>query len=247
MALYEVIRKGRTRLTIGPKPVKTRIVTAAKADPGDKQSAGITPHSQPQPGGPWDALEGSSVPNKRTLELSYPVVVVLLLACILTVLVAFRMGQIYGEKSRISSYVDKNSVKNEEIIPKTAAPSFKEIRDEKENIAKTSWPAAVKKTTVAKPKGDHIIIIATYSQGRDLEPVQEHYKENGVEAEIQNRGGYYFLITKNRYSSTVRTGSDGFYALEKIKQIGAGYRSPPGYETFGSRPFQDAYGRKMRY
>ena len=236
MALYEVIKKGHKRLTIGRKPGKTRIAAHAKAGPDDEQPAEITPHSQPQPGGPWDAMRRSAVSNKRILELSYPVVVVLVLACILAVLGAFRLGQIYGEKTR-----------NEEIIPKTPAPSFKEIRDEKENIAKTSPPAPVEKTSVAKPKGDHIIIIATYSQKRDLEPVQKYYKQNGVEAEIQNRGGYYFLITKNRYASTVRIGSDGFYALDKIKQIGAGDRAPTGYETFGSRPFQDAYGRKIRY
>ncbi len=246
-ALYEVIRKGRNRLSIGRKPDKTRIAAVAKAGPDDKQPAEITPPSQPRPDGSWDAMRRSAVSNKRTLELSYSVVVVLVLACILIVLVAFRMGQIYGEKNRILPYVDKNAGRNEEIITKTAAPSLKEIRDEKENIAKTSPPTPVEKTTVAKPKGDHIIIIATYSQKRDLEPVQKYYKQNGVVTEIENRGGYYFLITKNRYASTLRTGSNGFYALEKIKRIGAGYRAPTGYEIFGSRPFQDAYGRKIRY
>ena len=172
---------------------------------------------------------------------------VLVLACILTVLVAFRMGQIYGEKTRNLAYGDKNAGRNKEITMETLAPPLKEIGGEKENIAKTSPPAPVEKTTVAKSKGDHIIIIATYSQKRDLEPVQKYYKQNGVETEIQYRGGYYFLITKNRYASTKRTGSDGFYALEKMKQIGAGYRAPTGYETFGSRPFQDAYGRKIKY
>ena len=247
MALYEVIKKGRNQLTIGRKQGKTRIVAVAKTGPADKQPAEITPPSQPQPGAPWGAMRRSAVSNKRLLELSYPVVVVLVLACILAVLVAFRMGQIYGEKNRILAYGDKNAGRNEEITTKTATPALQEIRDEKENIAKTSPPAPVAKTTVAKPKGDHIIIIATYSQKRDLEPVQKYYEQNGVVTDIENRGGYYFLITKNRYASTKRTGSDGFYALEKIKQIGSGYRAPAGYETFGSRPFQDAYGRKIKY
>jgi len=158
------------------------------------------------------------------------------------------MGQIYGEKNRNLAYGDKDAGRNEEITTKTAAPPLKVITNKKKTISKTTIPAAsAEKTTVAKPKGDHIILIATYAQKRDLEPVQKYYKQNGVETEIQYRGGYYFLITKSRYASTIRTGSDGFYALEKIKQIGAGYRAPTGYETFGSRPFQDAYGRKIRY
>ena len=247
MALYEVIKKGRNRFTIGRKQSKTRIAALAKAGPDDKQPAEITPPSQPQPGGPWDAKRWSAVSNKRILELSYPVVMVLVLACILAVLGVFRLGQIYGEKNQIPTYGDKDAGRNEKIITETATPLLQEITDKKKNISKTPPPAPVKKTTVVKPKGDHIIIIATYSQKRDLEPVQKYYKQNGVETEIQYRGGYYFLITKNRYSSTLRTGSDGFYALEKIKQIGAGYRAPTGYEIFGSRPFQDAYGRKIRY
>jgi len=248
MALYEVIKKGRNRLTTDRKPGKTRIVATAKAGPDDKQPDEITPHSHPQPDGPWDAMRRSAVSNKRILDLSYPVVVILVLAGILTVLGAFRMGQIYGEKNRTLAYGDKDAGRNEEITTKTATPPLREITDRKEIIDKTTIPAAsAEKTTVAKPKGDHIIIIATYSQERDLGPVQKYYEQNGVETEIQYRGGYYFLITKNRYASTVRTGSDGFYALGKIKQIGAGYRAPSGYETFGSRPFQDAYGRKIRY
>lgn len=93
--------------------------------------------------------------------------------------------------------------------------------------------------------GDHVIVIMTYRLREDLEPVRDYFASNGIVTNIDKQGGYYYLLTAERFKSPKQKGSDGFYALEKIKKIGADYRAPSGYETFGAEPFQDAYGMKI--
>ena len=93
----------------------------------------------------------------------------------------------------------------------------------------------------------NVIVITTYGQRRDLEPVQQHFAAQGVATEIVMRGDRYFLVTQERYTDNpARSGTPGYAALQRIKEIGAAYKAPEGYEPFGSRPFQDAYGMKVR-
>ena len=54
------------------------------------------------------------------------------------------------------------------------------------------------------------------------------------------------IISKDKYQNPKREGSDGFLALQRIKKVGINYKAPRDFETFGSRPFQDAYGEKIR-
>jgi hypothetical protein len=104
----------------------------------------------------------------------------------------------------------------------------------------------------AAPQGTNVIVIQTYTQRKDLEPVQEHFAKNGIETEIVQRGSYFFLVTKQLYercsadSSGFNAKYDGDVAKAKIKQAGATYKAPPGYETFRPNLFQDAYAQKVR-
>ncbi len=93
---------------------------------------------------------------------------------------------------------------------------------------------------------DHILVIATYMRNEDLEPVRDYFGRNGIETEILKRGSYYYLVTKERYPNPRKPGSEGAAALDKIKQIGAKYRAPKGFERFDNTPFQDAYGMKLK-
>ncbi len=102
------------------------------------------------------------------------------------------------------------------------------------------------KEVLTKPMGDHVIVVVQYPNRRDLEPVKEYYRRHGIEMKIQRRGNSYFLLTENKFESPRRAGSDGYYAREKIRQLGKAYSAPRGFETFGSEPFQDAYGMKVR-
>jgi hypothetical protein len=114
---------------------------------------------------------------------------------------------------------------------------------------KTVVPETPKKVTepirvVEDSKKDHIIVITVYQVKRDLEPVMAYFSKNGIETQIVKPSGsrFYYLISKNRYESPQRKGTDGSFAIAKIKSVGANYKSPTGYESFGKVPFQDSYG-----
>jgi len=96
------------------------------------------------------------------------------------------------------------------------------------------------------PEKDHIIVIATYANREHLVPVQTYFEANGIQTEIMRRGSYYLLVTKDRFESPLKSGTDGQQMLNKIKSIGAQYKAPDGFESFGRTPFQDAYGMKVK-
>jgi hypothetical protein len=98
----------------------------------------------------------------------------------------------------------------------------------------------------AKPAGDHIIVIVAYTKQEDLTPVAAYFKKNGVETEVVKQGSYYLLVTKDRFESPERSGTDGYQMKQTIKRLGANYKAPDGYERFSSAPFQDAYGKKVK-
>jgi len=102
-------------------------------------------------------------------------------------------------------------------------------------------------TRAAGTAGDNVIVITTYGQKRDLEPVQQHFAAHGIPTEILMRGDRYFLVTRERFSGNpANPGADGHPVLQRIKEVGARYKAPAGYEPFGVKPFQDAYGMKVR-
>lgn len=90
--------------------------------------------------------------------------------------------------------------------------------------------------------GDHVIVLAPYITKDQLEPVKAHFAANGHETVIEKSGAYYVLVTKNRYKNPNNRQSDGYAAKQRLKQIGAKYKAPPGYKGF---TFDDIYGKKV--
>jgi hypothetical protein len=78
-----------------------------------------------------------------------------------------------------------------------------------------------------------------------LEPVKEHFAQFGIETEIKRIDEWYYLVTKDKYDNPQKPGTDGYLARQRIIELGAQYKAPPGYETFGKEPFHDAYGMKF--
>lgn len=107
-------------------------------------------------------------------------------------------------------------------------------------------PAAAEPPKPASAEKDHIIVIATYANREHLVPVQAHFENSGIKTEIMRRGSYYLLVTKDRFDSPLKPGTDGYQMLNKIKSVGAQYKAPDGFESFGRTPFQDAYGMKVK-
>jgi hypothetical protein len=121
-----------------------------------------------------------------------------------------------------------------------------------EPVVKPQLPAVVqsqlqKKPELAKPTstGDNAIVIAAYTKKNDLLPVQEYFKKNGIETEIIQDGSYYYVISRDRFDTVNKSGSAGYQLKQKIKQVGANYKAPAGFERFASKPFQDVYGKKI--
>jgi hypothetical protein len=94
-------------------------------------------------------------------------------------------------------------------------------------------------------KGTNHIVIKEFIRTKDLAEVAKFFALAGIGTEIIKIDNTYFLRTKEKYENPSRVGSNGYAALLEIKRIGAKYKAPPDFETFGSKPFQDAYGRKF--
>lgn len=131
--------------------------------------------------------------------------------------------------------VINNSLKTEEPI--------KEIKEEpKEKPEPTE-------AITPKPIGNNVIVLVQFGSREDLRPVQAHFADHGIETEIIQEKGIYFLQTKDRYINNPGTpGTDGYEALQKIIKVGALYKgkAPPNYETFAPHFFSDAYGKKVK-
>ncbi|MGE4286125.1 MAG: hypothetical protein AB7F23_05890 [Phycisphaerae bacterium] len=93
-------------------------------------------------------------------------------------------------------------------------------------------------------EGSNRIVVATYPVSRDLQPVVDYYAANGIELEIVPIGQICYLVSVSRFDSFAE-GSEGSEYLALVKRVGLNYKAPQGYERFSSRPFQDAYGKKM--
>ncbi len=240
-ALYEVMIKARVK----PEPGKA--VEHVRPTKFDEDAP--TARQKESTGAPKSAAKWWRKPrivqlNAGRIEFSMPyqIAVVLLLGFIFVILAAYRLGQ--------SSYpAQQQAGQQEPVQPKTDSET--PVEQATSNITPPSAPAEDKtaKTEVAepaKPTGNNVIVLVQYHSMPDLAPVQAHFSEHGIETEIVPESGRYFLQTKQLYDNPSRPGTDGYKALQKIKEVGKEYKAPKGYETFASKLFQDAYGKKVR-
>ena len=178
--------------------------------------------------------------GRLELSMSYQLAIALLLGVVLLVLVVFRLGQISNPSRQKAA---DSAVKTPESVQE-AAPRATD--------SKTQTPGPARKTTLnaqrtrsAESKGNNRIVIQTYELRAHLEPVRWYFAERGVETEIRRIGGMYYLVTTEKYENPEKPGTNGYLAKQKIIEMGAKYKAPPGRETFGSKPFHDAYGMRF--
>jgi hypothetical protein len=165
--------------------------------------------------------------GKIEISIPYQVAIALLLGVILLVLVAFRLGQ----RTKSEQGVTTSNV--EQAVKSSKAANLSTVETKK--------PAAA----VEKPKGNNRIVIQTYQLRTHLEPVKQYFAQFGIETEIKKIGDWYYLVTRDKYENPEKSGTDGYFAKQKIIELGAEYKAPQGYETFGSKPFYDAYGQRF--
>ena len=161
--------------------------------------------------------------NAGRIEFSMPyqVGIAVVLGLILALLLIFRLGQWSGGRA-----------------VKQPADTTKVLRQ-----------SATVATPAASATGKNRIVIQIHQNKTQLGPVQEYFDRTGVATEILERNSWYYLVTKNKYESIEKQGSDGFLAKQKIIDLGAAYKAPAGYETFQkpgkAGPFSDAFGMKF--
>lgn len=184
--------------------------------------------------------------NAGRVEFSMPyqVGVAAALVLVLALLASYRLGQFAGltvpaGPASASAQVPKALVEKptDPVVSSTPPPAAPAERT----------PPKPEKTEPVVAAGDNVIVLTHYHTMADLGPVQAHFAEHGIVTEIVPESGQYVLQTKQRYLS-VTPGSDGYKAIQKIKDIGALYKgkAPPTYETFAPNYFSDAYGKKVK-
>jgi hypothetical protein len=123
--------------------------------------------------------------------------------------------------------------------------------------------------TSAAAHGDHWIVLAYHPRYEDVAAAKQYFAEHGIATAVYAvkdvrrnfadrgmdtgrlpSGEGYLLVTSiaKLYDNPEKPGTDGYAVLEKIRQIGAGYKDvvPPGLDSFAPNYFSDAYGMKIR-
>ncbi len=221
-ALYEVIGKPR---------VPSRYDKTLDQIPLDKSGTKPDDSSRiPERATYWPKQPRMIQYNAGRIEMSIPyqIAVAVLLGVVLVILAVFRLGQLSGNKTGEPALLEKPAVSTD----------FVELVRERANALEN---------TVAGPRrmGNNRIVIQTWQDSEQLEPVKEYFAANGISTEIREISGMYYLVTKDRYANPEKHGTDGYYAKQKIIELGAKYKAPPGYGSFGTKPFYDAYGMRF--
>ena len=241
-ALYEVMSKARVKSEPG------KIVEHLRPAKSDQDASAVEQKSVagvPKSTAKWWRKPRIVQINAGRIEFSMPyqIAVVLLLGFIFVTIAAYRLGQSSNPTQQ------QQVVQSEPEQRETDSESPTELASS--NIVPPPKPAedTVPKTEVAEPAeptGNNVIVLVQYHALPDLAPVQAHFAEHGIELEIDPQQGSYFLQTVQRYDNPANPGTDGYKALQKIKEVGKKYKAPEGYETFAPHYFSDAYGKKVK-
>lgn len=183
--------------------------------------------------------------NAGRVEISLPnqLAVAVVLGILLMAVACYRIGQ-------IGSYNDEK-IDEPTTVQVAKAPVYEQSKPAN-SVFKTPIntvvpkPKAVENVKTISTEGTNVIVIQNLQDRSPLEPVKEFFAANGIETEIIYDKGSYCLITKQRYErDPLITGSEGYIVLQKIIKLGSEYKSPPGYGSFGPKPFAGAYGMKI--
>lgn len=236
MALYEAIGESRGRLHDGHRPVNLKETETAGA-------AEQIPHKS-------DKAKTTVKVKLTPKQIIIGLLSILLLLCLLIKIV--QLVNRHGNEPEAREAQTVQSVKSSEGYGRVAfVETIKTtvIPAEEKRVETIDRTAVNHEMPTQQPvsMGDNAIVVVTYQVLTDLEPVKAYFAENGIQLEIIKKGIWYYLITQTRYSAEdFKSGGKLEKDLDLIKKVGAGYKSPGDFESFGSRPFQDAYAKKIK-
>jgi hypothetical protein len=171
------------------------------------------------------------------ISLPYTTAIAVILGVVLVVLVVVRFDEIIGiSREGISNSAGKVI----DGIRKTVG-----IGNGNPDAVERIPPDTGENETVSST-GNNRIVIQTYHDRADLEPVKTYFGHCGIETKIIPIDNQWILVTKAKYEEKPeKPGTDGYVALKNIIELGAKYKAPPGYEPFGAKSFETAYGMKF--
>ena len=249
MALYEAIRKGQSKRRGREKTARFRPFASARSRTARKKKD-IAFYQRLEAGSDSGKNKAAALWSRRVkLSLSYPVAGFLVVAVAAMIIAAIRFGQInydagwlFFQPVVVSENASDELVDIRNLINSTVVDGVND-GETKSTDNEIAQDGKNQENNVIVPQGNNVIVIQEYKLSRDLGPVKKHFEDNGIETEIVERGGYFFLVTKARFHG-FGSGADGEPALKKIVEIGATYKAPPKYGRFPNL-FKDAYGRKL--
>ena len=190
----------------------------------------------------WVRKPGFVQFNSGRIEFSiqYQVGIAIAIGILLAAVVLFRLGQRVGNRG-----IPANTpAVAKPVTPKPVTQDTPVLKQP----AAQSTPApdvTANQATSTTSTGRNSIVLKMYQVRSHLEPAKEYFDKMGVATEIIEKDNWFYLVTKNKYDNPGKAGTDGYLAKQKIIELGAGYKAPVGFETFGPTPFSDAYGKKF--
>jgi len=246
-------------------PVEKPVAEKAPA-PASKPVRPVEPaEPQPRRAQGWLRPKAVQVHDGRIeISLPYTIGVTILLAAVLLVLGAFRLGQMQrrfrpptvdnggtGQAKAPAAKAEPIPAKQE--TPAAPVPTTEKVATD----AAGTTPAPAK-------EGDHVIVLAQHSQQKALEAAQKYFAQQGIATEVidvaalrvvlnrqgvntnvlGNKGG--FMLVSDLCDNPENPGTEGYKLKQKIKEVGRGYKAPPGMDSFAPNYFSDAYGMRVR-
>jgi hypothetical protein len=251
MALYEVMSKARVKSDaadktvepLKPKKKKTEKVQAPQAPVVEETIAA----PEPQLATKWRKKPRIVQYNLGRFEFSIPYQLAITagLALILMLLLAFRFGQYSNRESHAPVAAPAGNAQSNSRTRLPGLANAENLRPAGNNAAE---PVENRETApaTAAPRGGNVIVLAQLKTRSDLVPAMEYFNKNIIPTEIAVDGNWYVLQTVERFKEDpANPGTKGYELIQKIKEIGKGYKAPQGYDTFSSKYFSDAYGKKV--
>lgn len=236
-ALYEVMAQTRRKSSVGKTLEQLRPAQPKKDEPAPPPQKPST--ALPQGAAKWWRRPKQVQINAGRIEISVPyqLAIAILLGLIVLILLAFRLGQFSQTAANSAARIQRKEQANPAGRDSGGATPKRGATDNK-------GPGPEKAEPV-ESTGNNRIVIQTFQVRSHLEPVRQYFAQAGIETEIRQIGDMYYLVTKNKYANPQAQGTDGYLARQRIIQLGASYKAPPGYETFAPNLFKDAYGMKF--
>ena len=193
--------------------------------------------------------------NDGRLEImvSYWVAVLAGMVVLLTILVAFRLGQ-YSVRPATADTKPAEKPNKIQAPEQGSNPADSELYEMRSDpVIRSPERPEREPEGVSRPvsnpdnrPGNAIQIMQTQFR-KDLEPLKTFFDNNGIPTEIREINGSFRLFTQQRFEKNPsNVGTPGYELKQKIAEIGAEYRPPAGgYLPFRPEDFADAFGYRL--